>query len=127
MINIVFKVIVETLMLYANLSMFGITVDFSVLLSVYNLNRIISLVPFTIGGLGVLEGGVSLMLKSLGYNYNMILSSMITLRILTFVVIGILFIFVIWGKSGNMESSFRNDITNMKRWKSKFGKNLVAK
>ena len=80
-ISNVLKVLIAGFVIWTNFLLFNIKSDFLLLLSVYNLSRILSLLPVSIGGLGLLEGGVALSLSRLGLNYSVVIVAMFFLRI----------------------------------------------
>ncbi|MBF0497065.1 MAG: flippase-like domain-containing protein [Deltaproteobacteria bacterium] len=74
------KIIDCGLEIWLILLIFNVHGDFLLFLSVYNLCRILSLVPISISGLGVLEGGAALALSRLGYEYSAVILAMFFLR-----------------------------------------------
>jgi uncharacterized membrane protein YbhN (UPF0104 family) len=74
-VNII-KIVLGGLAIWINFQMFSIQVDFLMLLSVFNLSRIVSLIPISIGGIGILEGGVALSLAKIGFDYSSVLLAM---------------------------------------------------
>ena len=76
------KILIAGFMIWLTFFLFCIKNDFWLLLSVYNLSRILTLLPISIGGLGVLEGGVALALSRIGYPYSVVVLAMFFLRIL---------------------------------------------
>jgi uncharacterized membrane protein YbhN (UPF0104 family) len=74
-VNII-KIMLGGLAIWINFQMFSIQVDFLMLLSVFNLSRIVSLIPISIGGIGILEGGVALSLAKIGFDYSSVLLAM---------------------------------------------------
>jgi uncharacterized membrane protein YbhN (UPF0104 family) len=88
--NIV-KVSVAGVVIWLTFFLFNIQHDFLLLLSVYNLSRMLTLLPVSIGGLGILEGGVALSLSRLGFRYSIVILAMFFLRILS-IILALLFL-----------------------------------
>ena len=85
LLNILFnilKIIIAGAILWLTFFLFSIEDNFLLLISIYNLSRVLALLPVSIGGLGVLEGGVALSLARLGFNYSVVILAMFFLRIL---------------------------------------------
>ncbi|MBF0510217.1 MAG: flippase-like domain-containing protein [Deltaproteobacteria bacterium] len=75
------KIIDCGLEIWLILLIFNVHGNFLLFLSVYNLCRILALVPVSISGLGVLEGGAALALSRLGYEYSAVILAMFFLRV----------------------------------------------
>lgn len=84
-INIL-KISLTALQVYIAFIMFNIHIPFLQFFTVLNLTRIISLIPISISGLGILEGGMAFTLQKLGYNYIISLSAMSFYRIFTLIM-----------------------------------------
>lgn len=88
------KIFLTALQVYIVFIMFNIHIPFMRLFTLFNLNRIISLIPISFSGLGILEGGMAYTLQKLGYNYIISLSAMSFYRIFTLIMtlfFGVLF------------------------------------
>jgi uncharacterized membrane protein YbhN (UPF0104 family) len=70
------KIAVGGLAIWIDFMMFSIRIDFSLLLSVFNISRVISLIPISFGGIGILEGGVALALSKIGFDYSTVILAM---------------------------------------------------
>jgi len=80
-VNLV-KVIVAGVIIWLNFRLFNININVFLLASIYNMTRILSLIPVSISGLGIQEGGVALALSKFGFNYSIIVTAMFFLRLL---------------------------------------------
>lgn len=94
------KVILSGVSIFLVFSLFGLDGSFFTLLSVFSFNRIIALIPITIAGLGILEGGVSLALSQIGYNYDAVLVTMFFLRVVNYLIMGLIALFMLCLKPG---------------------------
>lgn len=79
-INLI-KILVSGLILFSALLLFGVHSNLILVFSVFNLNRVLALLPVTIAGLGILEGGVSIMLARFGYSYSAVMAAMLFDRV----------------------------------------------
>jgi len=80
------KIIIAGGEIWVTFFLFRIHDNFWLLLSVFNLSRILTLIPVSIGGLGILEGGVALSLARLGFDYSVVILAMFFSRILGLVL-----------------------------------------
>lgn len=89
LLNILFnvlKILIAGFEIWLTFFVFHIEDDFWLLISIYNLSRVLALFPVSIGGLGILEGGVALSLARLGFNYSVVILAMFFSRILAIVL-----------------------------------------
>jgi uncharacterized membrane protein YbhN (UPF0104 family) len=90
------KVFVLFYVVWAVFRSFGMTPGYFFIGSIYNLNRIVAVLPVTLNGLGLIEGGMSLALSRMGFEYDRVLAAMVFLRVCDTVVMAFWAVVALW-------------------------------
>jgi uncharacterized membrane protein YbhN (UPF0104 family) len=100
----VVKVFLMFLIVWAVFQAFGIPCGYFYIGSIYNLNKIAAVLPITLNGFGLIEGGVSLMLSKQGFDYNLVLAALLFHRLCDVVVMIVFSLVFVWmgGKYGQL-------------------------
>ena len=96
-IPIIFSIFIwgiDAIVFYKSLELFGVDVNYFVVLSFFALSLIVGLVSFLPGGIGSAEASMSILLSMIGVDYSIALTAVLIARLFTLwyiIIIGMLF------------------------------------